>query len=204
MKTQYFEESFSDNYLFTKKFTPIKDIEKDCFELEDTIKKKFNNYLTDPFEGAPFTTKTFRHYNLLSVPRPSFHELYVFIKECVDNLLLESREPHYIQCWLNIYTQKTPNIDWHFHWEPPYKGCWHGFYCASIPEPSGTLYKIPSEKDELYIPSVEGKMVIGKSQGDLHKSTPHSHERPRITIAFDVVPYRILNNFPEPNHWIPI
>tara|TARA_R110000823_G_scaffold265167_1_gene385135 strand:- start:48 stop:656 length:609 start_codon:yes stop_codon:yes gene_type:complete len=202
MNTQYFDESFWDDYLFTKKFTPVKDIEKDCLEVEEIINKQFGHASPATFRNAPLTTKLFQQYNLLSFPKHSFHEVYSFIKECVDNLPLEPGDRHHIQCWLNVYTKNSPNLLWHGHWKSKYE-VWHGFFCASVPEPSGTTYRLPTEKEDLYIPSVEGKMVIGKSDGDVHKSTTHSHESPRITIAFDIVPCRFLHNR-GPNHWIPI
>lgn len=206
---KYFDESFADDYLFTKQFNPIENIKENCLSIAPLIKKEFNGELREAIAGGyhrhfPETTKLYKEYNLLLLVRTSFHELYHRIKECFDHLPIE-KEPHYIQCWLNIYNSIYPNANWHAHWHSQFRA-WHGFYCVSIPEPSGTFYKIPSLEDELYIPSVEGKIVIGKSDGDLHRSTPNkNHEIPRITVAFDILPCSSSLPFANMlNHWMPI
>jgi len=208
---KYFDDSFANDYLFTKQFNSIENIREDCLRIAPSIKKKFNKELGEAIAGgyhadAPETTKLFNEYNLLFGVRKSFHELYHKIKECFYHLPIEINEPHYIQCWLNIYDSTYPDIKWHAHWHSQFRA-WHGFYCVSIPEPSGTFYKIPSLRDELYIPSVEGKIVIGKSEGDSHRSTPNkNHEIPRITVAFDILPCSVLQAMYEDrlNHWMPI
>ena len=208
----YFDEEFGDKFLFTKQFEPIKNIKQDCAILQQMILDKCGS--DNPggrrreslFYGSYYTA-LFKEYNSLLTPTPGFHELYNLIKECFYNLPEEERrdERFFIQCWLNIYDSGR-FIDWHNHW-PIEHDVWHGFYCASIPNDSGTWYRIPSLSEELYIPSVEGKMVIGKSANDMHKSTPvYGGEEKRITIAFDLVPCSEVHKAGRANDgiWIPI
>jgi hypothetical protein len=41
--------------------------------------------------------------------------------------------------------------------------------------------------------------------GPVHRNIPWNvSDRPRITIAFDIVPGRIIDNYIYENHWIPL
>jgi predicted RNA binding protein YcfA (HicA-like mRNA interferase family) len=111
-------------------------------------------------------------------------------------------EQFYIQCWLNFY-RKGEFIDWHAHWDPHYKS-WHGFYCVSG-KGSHTTYKLPPDhKKEVVIPTVMNQIVLSKSDGDIHRSSDWKEDYPRITIAFDIVPGKMISESRWINHWIPI
>ena len=64
---------------------------------------------------------------------------------------------------------------------------------------SGTNIEIQSKNDLL---------VLSKSENDVHRSSEWMYDHPRITLAFDIVPTKMLfeNNktFMLKNHWIPI
>ena len=48
-------------------------------------------------------------------------------------------------------------------------------------------------------------LIIAPSANDLHRTIPWKvSNRPRITIAFDIVPGRWIENAAWENHWIPI
>jgi len=211
LMADYFDEEFGGNYLFTKQFEPIKNIKQDCAILQQLILNKFGpdhpEASREVYFYGSYYTALFKKYNALLTPTRGFYELYNLIKECFHNLPESEKrdEPFYAQCWMNMY-DSDHFIDWHKHWDAEYD-VWHGFYCASIPSDSGTWYRIPSLSEELYIPSVEGKMVIGKSADDMHKSTPVNGEEKRITIAFDIVPCSVVqqdNDRDKLNFWIPI
>ena len=52
--------------------------------------------------------------------------------------------------------------------------------------------------------SKEGLIVIGKSDGDEHSSSAWKEsKRPRITIAFDIIPVEAIPNKLYGNHFIP-
>jgi len=145
------------------------------------------------------TTASFNEYNLLTLPYPSFQNLYhnmvSVIKPCLPD------EPHVMQCWLNVF-RKGESIKWHKHWLAE-KRVIHGFYCVNV-TPSFTEYKYKHLPGETFkIESTEGLLVFGKSNNDIHQSSPWSGDvTPRITIAFDIVPLPSIDTI-RANHFIP-
>ena len=167
------------------------------------IKKNFSNNRADYAGKSTLTTKLYSSYNLLLYPLPGFHELYNEIKDVFHKVNPSSNEKYYMQCWLNYY-QKGDFIDWHKHWEPESKS-WHGFYCVNA-ESSYTSYKLPHIDTKIIdIQSENNLLVLSRSDGDKHKSSEWLYEdRPRITIAFDIVPRQYIDHKFPLNHWIPI
>ena len=191
------------NYLYTKDLNlDLNKLQNSCLLMNSVIENNFIN-LQQNYEGkAPITTKLFNNYNLLMYPFEEFHNLYYEIKKMFYEVSNTSF-PHYIQCWLNVYN-RGEYIDWHGHWPSDCK-VWHGFYCVNVEnEPSHTLYKIPNVKDVLQIDSINNRLVIGKSEEDLHKSSEWNSQDPRITIAFDIIPEKIAYETGGLNHYIPI
>lgn len=192
----------------------------------DIIKTHFKSDKTDYNGQSTLTTKLFTKYNLLMYPFPIFHELYCEICNafylCHADLFKKKPEKHYMQCWLNYY-RKGEFIDWHGHQKSELQA-WHGFLCVDTEPGSSTSYKWKENLDKIIeIPSKDGLIVIGPSNGDLHRSSEWEFEdRPRITIAFDIMPATSLSekmvvDSPEPkylnamrdnpfytNHWIPV
>jgi hypothetical protein len=149
-------------------------------------------------DTGPITTQAFNQYNLLLYPFAEFHKLYQEICR-VFSLVDTSEENYYIQCWLNYYEQGQ-FIDWHSHWAPK-DNTWHGFFCVDC-EDSVTSYRLPTS-EEIDVPSINGNLVISRSAGDVHRTYPWPHsDRPRITVAFDCVPWRNISW--GTNHWVPI
>lgn len=146
------------------------------------------------------TTASFQQYNLFTLPRRPFQDLYHKMVEVIKPCL--PSEPHMIQCWLNVF-RGGESIGWHSHWSPSYRVV-HGFYCVNV-TPSFTEYKYETEPDKIYkIESKEGLLVFGKSNDDLHRSSPWVHtEVPRVTIAFDIVPVSTMDISTAPNHYVP-
>jgi hypothetical protein len=115
------------------------------------------------------------------------------IKHLPDVLLKE--KTYYMRCWVNLF-DKGKNIDWHSHWQPHFK-TYHGFYCVNTEgeHPSHTDYKIPNVADIITIPSYDGLCVIGKSEGDGHRSSEWLNDgKYRVTIAFDIIPVELLKS----------
>jgi len=149
---------------------------------------------------------------LLMYPLPQFYELYQEIKTTFHAANIHQNGEsakgiqYYAQCWLNVY-QAGEYIDWHYHWLPESEA-WHGFYCLDVEPKSHTSYRIPGIEKEVIIDSKNNMLVIGKSDGDLHKSSEWTDtERPRITIAFDILPADKLckEGYQDMlNHWVPI
>jgi hypothetical protein len=173
----------------------------DCLEVERLL---LDSVLTNTPIGVygSKTTASFRQYNLLSFPIESFQNLYhtmvSVIKPCMP------KETHVLQCWLNIF-RGNEFIDWHHHWRKRYRAV-HGFYCVNV-TPSYTEYKFEHSPGSTYkVESKEGLLVFGKSDGDIHRSSPWQDlNTPRVTIAFDIIPVSTLLavDRERPNHFLP-
>jgi len=171
--------------------------------VEKYLKNNIQNQINTHNITSSYTTTIFREYNLLTFPMKEFARLYrEIVKYCTP--LVDTSVQHYIQCWVNVF-REGENIDWHGHW-PKNLNVWHGFYCVNVGD-SYTEYKIPNHGDIINVPSKNGRLVFGKSNGDKHRSSPWSDtKKPRITIAFDIAPETALlsqETF-QPNHYVPL
>jgi hypothetical protein len=136
-----------------------------------------------------FATSQFEKYNTFQFPLSETSKLY---RELVKNIspFLDKEQDYALQCWFNVF-KKGQNIDWHDHWDPE-SNVWHGFYCVHVKD-SFTEYKLPDIEEIIKVPSKEGRIVFGKSDGDFHRSSPWDDlNSPRVTIAFDIIPYKNL------------
>jgi hypothetical protein len=163
-----------------------------------------DHFKIDKLDGA-YTLKTdlYSKYNLLMYPLPEMHKLYESIKETFY-LCNPEEDEYYIQCWVNVY-ETGDYINWHGHWASEYKA-WHGFYCLQVEPNSSTTYKIQGLHD-VEVKSINNLIVIGKSDGDLHKSSEWNEKYPRITLAFVIIPGKSLRDIEyhlNPHHWLPI
>jgi hypothetical protein len=215
-----------ENYIHTKQInlnTPV--MIETCDYMMSHIQKVWGEEEMTYSGQSTMTTGLYSYYNLLLYPYGQLYELYreivTLFKEVAekDNVDLE-KNPYYIQCWLNFY-RKGEFIDWHGHWNhvnkeiPPY----HGFYCVTG-EGSKTTYKLGHAKEWIDIPTIENQIVISKSTSDMHRTWPWEGDKPRITIAFDIVSRSQITGsgargekYPSvscgahqisDNHWIPI
>lgn len=205
----------------------VKQIKESCHKLYDIIKTHFQNN-NDHTGQSTLDTELHTRYNLLLYPFAGIHELYFSISKIFHDCRIRENnglnEKYVIQSWLNFFN-KGDYIDWHQHTTVDFN-CWHGFLCVDTEPESFTSYKWPNHLDRntiIDVPSKNGRIVMGRSNGDVHRSSEWPYEdRPRITIAFDIVPTRFvtgycLKNYSEPrynnamkhsnmfvNHWIPI
>jgi hypothetical protein len=203
------------DYVYTRSLNlKLDTVKSSCLTFEKFVK---DNIVDDGtgFDGkenkgkVPAAAKLFSQYNLLMYPLPGFHELYKEIRDTFwaakqhagDNNSTE----YYAQCWLNCY-QAGEYIDWHYHWLPE-NHAWHGFFCVDVEPNSYTSYQIPGV-DNVDIASKNNLLILSKSNGDLHKSSEWlDTTRPRITIAFDILPaYKLCEQGYQGmlNHWVPI
>ena len=154
----------------------------------------------DASKKSPYTSAVYDQYNLLSFPVSPFYHVYKGIQS-VFAQLPKKDEPHFIQCWLNIFHDDN-RFDWHSH-SPKQFESWHGYFCVDT-EPSVTTYALPGVKDLVAIENKDNQLVISRSEGDKHRTNVwRSHDRKRISIAFDILPARTMTYRPI-NHWIPI
>ncbi|AEG02035.1 hypothetical protein [Methylomonas methanica] len=192
------------DYLYTKSLSlNTGEIQASGKKLYELIAKNFFEEGVNHYGGhATMTTGPYEKYNVLMYPYPQIHELYGDIRAFFHEVANPS-EPYFIQAWLNVY-QKREFIRWHRHW-PAGLNVWHGFYCADVEtEPSHTEYKFPLMNQTTTIASKNNLLVMGKSDNDRHRSSEWNSDRPRVTIAFDIVPARHINPSNNLNHWIPI
>lgn len=190
------------DYLYSFDLTSLDNnkIFKECLNAEKYLKQNLSNPMPNKLYES-FPTSNFDLYNIFSLPLRETSKLYKeLLKYCLPFLNID--EDYWLQSWFNVF-YKGKKIDWHDHWLSKYKA-WHGFYCVNV-EDSYTEYKIPKIEKIIKIPSKEGRLVFGKSNGDKHRSSIWTSHKPRITIAFDIIPYSSLikdNNF-RLNHYLP-
>jgi len=184
-------QTIVDNYLYGFQLNNIDNeaLFNKCLVMEDIIIKT-----TSPTEKGWYgnlTSAKNQEYNLFTFPVKELHQLY---QEMVKNIspLLEKDTPYVLKSWMNVY-RKGDKVSWHAHW-PPEQKVWHGFYCVNVGKnESATNYKIPGIKEIVNIPSVDGLLVVGKSDDDRHSSTEWQGDKPRVTLAFDIIPMWAAN-----------
>lgn len=177
-------------------------------------------------------TKIYHKYNYVTFPLPGMSKLYAAIRDAFIKSLAAEGDNSYteyaMQIWVNFYN-KGSNIDWHYHWDREYDS-WHGFYCVDTEPSSYTEYAFYSdEKDPIkgmlveaededhmsfllgvadkhvFVESRDNMIVITRSGNDCHRSSEWMAERPRVTVAFDIVPVcKMKEQSTQLNHYIPI
>ena len=190
---------FSENYLYGFKTDSInnKKLVDHCLRIEQTLIKNFSNI--DPAWYGNVPASHHDKYNLLTFPGVELNKLYAELVKNISELLDD--KVYVLKSWLNVF-RKGQKVDWHPHW-PADKGVWHGFYCAQVGN-SFTEYRIPRVSENVKVKSEEGLVVIGKSAGDQHTSSVWTEsQRPRVTIAFDIIPIESLSDDLAGNHFIP-
>jgi hypothetical protein len=193
------KKTYYKNYLYGVNLNSINNSElvKNCLNIEKILLSNLPN-IEKGIYGS-LTTAHHSTYNLFLFP---FEQLNILYYELIKNItpILENTN-YVIKSWVNLF-KKGEKIDWHGHWHSKAK-VWHGFYCVQVGE-SFTEYKIPNYDEIIKIKSKEGLLVFGKSEGDLHKSSEWNDEnKPRITIAFDIIPIESIHNKLQQNQYIP-
>jgi hypothetical protein len=159
-----------------------------CCEVEKYILSTFGKVSESNVYGCP-TSYHHRKYNLFTFPCTELQNLYFKMNKAIAQVILPDTR-YYIRCWVNLF-EKGQHIDWHGHWRAKQK-TYHGFYCVNTEGevPSYTRYRIPDVEGEVVVDSKNGLLVIGKSENDEHQSSIWQNDgKPRVTIAFDVIPF---------------
>ena len=136
-------------------------------------------------------------YNPFQFGHRPFADLYWKLNEFFysDEQVHLAGEPYYIHGWFNVYTKKDDenrgydHIPWHKHLEIYHPHIYHGFYCANV-QPSQTWYREgPESPEEEWVKHVDyDDMIIYSPSSYEHSSTPWLEDKPRVTIAFDIIP----------------
>jgi len=199
------ELTAADNYLFTKKLQlNTNELIQSSVRLKHFVDTTFFTSAVEYTDvTANHTTKMYNAYNTFLYPLPAFHQLFNEIKQAFHEVN-DYDGRFYMQSWLNYY-EEGQYLGPHRHW-PAGGRVWHGYYCVSVGD-SKTVYLLPQRAEPLSVVSEDNLLVIGRSEGDKHYTEPWPHkDRPRITIAFDIVPEDTLARKESiaPNHWIPV
>lgn len=191
------------DYLYTKTLNlDLTGIKASCLEMHDIVMKNFSHLPGGYPQKDLKSTHVFNQYNVFMYPLNQFYELYIEIQRMYREVS-KSTEPMYMQSWLNFY-EKGQYIDWHGHWGSGPESV-HGFYCVDVEPDSYTSYRFPIDNDMKHV-DVQGTnnlLVMGKTDGDQHRSSEWTQDYPRITIAYDIVPKKHVP-IKMLNHWIPL
>jgi hypothetical protein len=149
------------------------------------------------------STINWNKYNLFQFYHPAIHKLYNAVrdmtKEACDYYGTPfEKEQFWTQAWFNINHNHVGKLDWHEHGGPgaPW---FHGYYSVNA-EPSVTHYRI---FDKEFDNHNKNNRAILSETGHPHAMADWDWEGPRITIAYDVVPFRgIMQEWEQ--HWIPL
>ena len=148
--------------------------------------------------GSNSTTSRSQQYNILSWNHPEIRKLKSNIAK---NIILYNDEcgnktPQlWIQCWYNVL-RFGQSIKPHSHSVTPI--CYlSGHFNVQVNDTS-TVYMSPinqlNDPDVIDIKNIPGKLTLFPSY-IFHYTTPHYSFKPRITIAFDISPDKLDDNF---------
>jgi len=201
----------------------IAPLRQTCMGVKSVLASRYGDKKTDNgYENL--TTNLFGNYNLFMFSSAPLHG--VFREICsLWNAVKPDDDIYYLQSWLNVY-DSSESIGWHYHWTEKYSA-WHGLFGVDV-DVSKTTYALQPrhyqmakehpymynnnpvlEFDEKYqlvnYINRDGFVMMSPSAGDCHRNIPWGiSDRPRITIAFDIVPGRHIFNEDWENHWIPL
>ena len=148
--------------------------------------------------GSNSTTSRSQQYNILSWNHPEIGKLKSNIAK---NIILYNDEcgnktPQlWIQCWYNVL-RFGQSIKPHSHSVTPI--CYlSGHFNVQVNDTS-TVYMSPinqlNDPEVIDIKNIPGKLTLFPSY-IFHYTTPHYSFKPRITIAFDISPDKLHDNF---------
>jgi hypothetical protein len=131
------------------------------------------------------STWFYKYYNLatLTVGCPLYYKFYIELQKIIRKTVNDDR-PLWFQSWLNFHNQDEV-LNWHHH---PF--CLLHGYVSIDPKKTETQFENFKIINEI------GKLYIGKS-GLKHKvNVLEPFKGKRITIAFDVIEEKHINNNP--------
>ena len=159
------------------------------------VKKQKNNLIKDAViahkrfnfiyntSKSDDSTNYYKYYNFINLTFGSIYylELFKLLKKHIFNFT--KLDKMWMQCWLNYSEKEKQVLDWHNHPECSFHG-----YLSIDPQNTETHFenfKIKNKTGRLYIgsPNLFHKVVIKKP-----------FKKPRITLAFDVVSQKEVNN----------
>lgn len=181
-----------------------------------SLKDKIANGLIDNIDSESLKKARDLHdlgslYNVFQFHNIEVNKLYralrkLMIEVCEYYDLNFDDEQFMIQGWINTQGIKDPELskDTHYHDHLGGSGApnFHGYYCINA-EPSSTFYKIGGHSGNIVENINKNNRLIISETGHPHGIGPWHKDEPRITIAYDISPLRIMGGDKE-QHWIPL
>lgn len=212
-KPHKFFDTYLDNNLDSLKDFLIKIenqiINDNILDISQDVLNKYNKV-----PGA-ITKIGMKHYNIFTFLNPEIYNLYIALKELTKNAcdyynLDFKKEKYLIHGWFNLDNKSNKNevnpIDnpHHFHDHFGGQGAphFHGYYCVDA-EPSSTYYAISKNENNIFENINKNNRAIISETGHPHGRGDWFENRPRITIAYDIIPSSSLTGA-ENGKWIPL
>ena len=141
------------------------------------------------------STHKSREYNAFQMYYPFMHELFSAVvdmtREACEYYEIDYNSEQWMaQAWFNINSnEKGAKLEWHDHLDPEMKvPAFHGYYSVNA-EPSNTHYMV---NDQVKINENKNNRAILSMVGYQHAQAPWEWPGERITIAYDVIPLKII------------
>jgi len=177
--------------------TKVLKIEYGRIERQEMIGITPHDDQTDIFTySKSLSTHKSREYNAFQMYYPFMHDLYSsvvdMVREACEYYEIDYNSEQWLcQAWFNINSkEKGGKLEWHDHVDPIHKvPAFHGYYAVNA-EPSETHYDVDGT---VKINVNKNNRAILSLVGYQHAMGPWEWEGERITIAYDVIPMKILN-----------
>lgn len=154
--------------------------------------------------GDSISSITAENYNIFRFEHPGLRKLAQNVRsmviEACDYYGIDfDSQNYFIHGWFNLYSNpisedfvatNKDSLGWHEHSGDgiPY---FHGYYCVNA-EPSETYYKIFDEDVE--IKNINNRAILSET-GHQHAMGQWNLPKPRITIAYDIIPIENVPNY---------
>jgi len=153
--------------------------------------------------SGSISTMQWNKYNAFQLYDPNIHTLMRAVRDmtleaCEHYGLDFNKEQFMAQAWFNVNYNHIGKLDWHEHGGDgaPF---FHGYYCIKA-EPSTTHYRV-FEK-EITVNNKNNRAILSET-GHPHAMGDWDWDGPRITLAYDVIPLRLIPREWE-QHWVPL
>lgn len=178
---------------------------KNIFNIPTELLDQFHE-----MNGAP--TRLGHFYDIFSLNNQEINNLKQNLKEmCIDACDYYgydfNQQKYYIHGWFNIdflsgikdevSPLNNPNF-FHDHLDGHGMPYLHGYYCVNA-EPSITYYKI--NKDQIFENINKNNRAIISETGHPHGRDDWYIDKPRITIAYDIRPFKSFTSEEKKNIW---
>ena len=157
------------------------------------------------------STMKWRQYNVFQFHIEGIYNLYQSIsdmmKEACEYYDIDFVKSKYMmQGWFNINHSKNGKLDWHDHSAPgDIAQLFHGYYSVNA-EPSSTYYMLFNDPLKVVENQNKNNRAILSEMGHPHAQGDWAWDGPRITVAYDIVPFDRIKTYPkdQEQHWIPL